>query len=275
MRSIQDTAKICRAMEMIATAKMRRAQQQALAGRPYAEKITQVVSDLAIHPDAEAHPLLQKREIKKICILHLATDRGLCGGLNANLNRLIAGFVLRQSVPVSFVTVGRKARSFASRTRQDVVAEFTGIGDRPSLLEIMPIARVLIEEYAKGEVDIVHIAYPRFISTMVQRPTMEVLLPVNPAEVSPLKRMEYIYEPSPGVVLGELLPRYIEMKVYHAVLELKASEHSARMVAMRNASDNASELISDLTLTINKTRQELITKEICDISGAAEALRFA
>jgi len=121
----------------------------------------------------------------------------------------------------------------------------------------------------------VHIAYPRFISTMVQRPTMEVLLPVKPAEVSPLKRMEYIYEPSPGVVLGELLPRYIEMKVYHAVLELKASEHSARMVAMRNASDNASELISDLTLTINKTRQELITKEICDISGAAEALRFA
>ncbi len=277
MRSIQDTAKICRAMEMVATAKMRRAQQQALAGRPYAEKITQVVSDLAIHPwtDAEVHPLLQKREIRRIGILHLATDRGLCGGLNANLNRLVADFVLRQSVPISFVAVGRKARSFALRTRQNVVAEFIGISDRPSLLEIMPIARVVIEEYTKGEVDIVHIAYPRFISTMVQRPTMEVLLPVKPTEVSPLQRVEYIYEPSSEVVLNELLPRYIEMEVYHAVLELKASEHSARMVAMRNASDNASELISDLTLTINKTRQELITKEICDISGAAEALRFA
>jgi F-type H+-transporting ATPase subunit gamma len=274
IRSVQGTAKICKAMEMIATAKMRRAQEQAIDGRPYAEEISRVVSDLAVEAQAggKVHPLLQKREVQKLAVVHMTTDRGLCGGLNANQNHLVASFILGQTVPVTLVTVGRKARTFARSTRRDIGAEFTGISDRPSLLETLPISRVVIDDYSNGGVDLVYLAYPRFITTMIQRPTMEVLLPIEPAMLPRTQVAEYIYEPAPSAVLGELLPRYVEMKVYHAILELVASEQSARMVAMRNASDNAKELIEDLTLALNKVRQETITKEICDISGGAEAL---
>ena len=274
IRSIEGTSKICKAMEMIATAKMRRAQRQAVVGRPYAEKISQVIADLATQRQVgEIHPLLQTREVKRIAVVHMTTDRGLCGGLNANLNRLVASFILEQSLPVILVTVGRKGRAFILRLRQNIRAEFTGISDRPTLLETLPISRVVINDYSNGEVDLVYLAYPRFVTTMVQQPTMEVLLPVNPATILRAQAVEYIYEPKPSVVLGELLPRYVEMQVYHAILELVASEQSARMVAMRNASDNAEELVEDLTLALNKTRQETITREICDISGGAEVLR--
>lgn len=274
IRSVQGTQKICKAMEMIATAKMRRAQDQAVAGRPYAERISQVVADLAIHPgvNGEAHPLLQKREVKKIAVVHIATDRGLCGGLGANLNRLVANFILEQTVPVALITVGRKGRAFMLRSGQDIRAEFTGISDRPTLLETLPISRVVIDDYTNGDVDLVYVAYPRFVTTMVQQPTIEVLLPVESAVVPPTQRVEYIYEPTPRAVLDQLLPRFVEMQVYHAILELVASEQSARMVAMRNASDNAKELIDDLILTLNKVRQETITREICDITGGVEAL---
>ena len=273
IRSVQGTAKICKAMEMIATAKMRRAQDQATSGRPYAEKISQVIADLAMRPqvNGDTPSLLQKREVKKIAIVHITTDRGLCGGLNANLDRLVASFILKQSTPVTFVTIGRKGRAFVLRSGQNIRAEFTGISDRPTLLETLPISRVVIDEYSNHEVDLVYLAYPRFATTMIQRPTMEVLLPIEPPEVSPIQGGEYIWEPSPSAVLDELLPRYVEMQVYHAILELIASEQSARMVAMRSASDNANEVIQDLTLTLNKIRQETITKEICDISGGAEA----
>jgi F-type H+-transporting ATPase subunit gamma len=274
IRSLEGTAKICRAMEMVATAKMRRAQEQAVAGRPYSEKISRVIADLATQARvAEAiHPLLQRREVNRIAIVHITTDRGLCGGLNANMNRLVAGYTLEQGLTITLVTVGRKGRSFMVRAGQSIRAEFTGISDRPSLLETIPISRIVIEDYSNGEVDLVYLAYPRFVTTVVQRPTMEVLLPIEPAELPSGQAVEYIYEPQPAMVLDELLPRYVEMKVYHAILELVASEQSARMVAMRNASDNARELIEDLTLTLNKVRQETITKEICDISGGAEAL---
>ena len=271
--SVQGTAKICKAMEMIATAKMKRAQDQAMAGRPYAEKIGQVIADLAIHPQTNGGtpPLLQKREVKKIAIVHIATDRGLCGGLNANLNRLVARFILKQNVPITVVTVGRKARAFMLRSGQNIRAEFSRISDRPTLLETLPISRVVIDDYNNGETDLVYLAYPRFVTTMVQQPTMEVLLPVEPATVPSIQAVEYIFEPKPHAVLNELLPRFVEMQVYHAMLELIASEQSARMVAMRNASNNARDVIQDLTLTLNKIRQETITKEICDISGGAEA----
>ena len=274
IRSIEGTGKVCKAMEMVATAKMRRAQRQAVVGRPYAEKISQVIADLAVQRRVgEIHPLLQTREVKRIAVVHMSTDRGLCGGLNANLNRLVASFILEQSLPVILVTVGRKGRAFILRLRQNIRAEFTGISDRPTLLETLPISRVVINDYSNGEVDLVYLAYPRFVTTMVQQPTMEVLLPVKPATIPRAQAVEYIYEPKPSVVLGELLPRYVEMKVYHAILELVASEQSARMVAMRSASDNAEELVEDLTLALNKTRQETITREICDISGGAEVLR--
>jgi len=274
IRSVENTAKICKAMEMIATAKMKRAQDQATAGRPYAERITEVISNLAYHArvGGAPHPLLQERETKKIGIIHFTTDRGLCGGLNTNLNRVIGTFISEQIVPVTLITVGRKGRTFMLRAGQTIRAEFTGINDRPSLQDTLPISRVVIDDYSSGEVDLVYLTYPRFVSTMVQRPIMEVLLPVDPVELPLSQRGEYIYEPEPSIVLNELLPRFVEMQVYHAVLELIASEQSARMVAMRSASDNAKEVIEDLTLTLNKARQETITNEICDISGGAEAL---
>ena len=274
IRSIQGTTKIVRAMEMVATAKMKRTQQRALAGRPYTEKIRQVIADLAVEPLVKGNvlPLLEKREVKKIAVVHIGTDRGLCGGLNTNLNRLVAEFILGQKVPVTTITVGRKARGFARIAKLDVRAEFAGIGDRATMLETMAISRVLMDDYSKGEADLIYLAYPRFISTMMQKPTIEVLLPIEPAKLPPGEVAEYIYEPDPLTVLNELLPRFLEMEVYHAILELIASEQSARMVAMRNAGDNAEDLIKDLTLSLNKARQEMITKEICDISGGAEAL---
>jgi F-type H+-transporting ATPase subunit gamma len=274
IRSIQGTTKIVRAMEMVATAKMRRTQQRALAGRPYTEKIRQVIADLAVEPRIKGKilPLLEKREVRKISIVHIGTDRGLCGGLNTNLNRIVAEFILQQKVPVTVITVGRKARAFARIAKLNVRAEFAGISDRATMLETMPISRVVIDDYSKGEADLIYLAYPRFVSTMLQKPTIETLLPIEPAKLPQGQVAEYIYEPDPFSVLNELLPRFIEMEVYHAVLELIASEQSARMVAMRNAGDNAEDLIKDLTLSLNKVRQEMITKEICDISGGAEAL---
>jgi ATP synthase F1 subcomplex gamma subunit len=260
-------------MEMIATAKMRRTQEQALAGRPYSEQISQVIADLAILPRIgdEHYPLLERREVKRIAIVYITTDRGLCGGLNANLNRLVAKFILEQSAPVTIIAVGRKGRAFARRSGLNIRAEFSGISDRPTMLETLPISRVVIDDYSNGEVDQVYLAYPRFVTTMLQHPTLEAVLPVEPPEVPPSQKLEYIWEPDPGAVLNQLLPRYMEMQVYHAILELIASEQAARMVAMRNASGNAKEVIEDLILTLNKVRQETITKEICDISGGAEA----
>ena len=186
IRSIQGTAKITRAMEMIATAKMRRTQQQALAGRPYSEKIRQVIANLAIEPQVKGGipPLLQKRDAKKIYIIHMTTDRGLCGGLNTNLNRTVAKFILEQKVPVTLITVGRKGRSFARSSGLNIYAEFSGLGDRATVRETLPISRVVIEDYSKGDVDLVYLAYPRFVSTVVQKPTIEILLPVEPGQTS-------------------------------------------------------------------------------------------
>jgi F-type H+-transporting ATPase subunit gamma len=260
-------------MEMIATSKMRRAQERGLAGRPYSEKIRQVLADLAALPmeGGALHPLLQRRPVNKIAIVHITPDRGLCGGLNTNLNRRTASFILEQSVTVTLVTIGRKGRDFMRRYGRDIRAEFTGIGDRPSLLDTLPISRIIIDDYTNRIVDMVYLVYAQFISTMVQRPVMQQILPVEPAAIPQAQNVDYIYEPSPGVVLGELLPRFVEMQVYHAILESIASEQSARMVAMRNATDNANELIEELTLMYNKARQESITKELLDITGGAAA----
>lgn len=274
IRSIQSTAKITRAMEMVATSKMRQAQQRGLAGRPYAEKITQVLADLAALPDAGRvlHPLLQRRPVAKVCIVHITPDRGLCGGLNASLNRKTASFILEQSVPVTIITVGRKGVDFMRRHGRDVRAEFAQLGDRPALLDTLPISRIIIDDYTGGVVDLVYLVYAQFFSTMAQRPVLRQILPVEPAAIPGVQNVDYIYEPGARVVLSGLLPRFVEMQVYHAILESIASEQSARMVAMRSATDNASELIDDLTLVYNKARQESITREILDISGGAEAL---
>ena len=273
IRGVQSIAKITRAMEMIATSKMRRAQEAGLAGRPYDEKIQQVIADLAaIQSGSAPHPLLQRREVSKIGVVHITPDRGLCGGLNASVNRRTAGFILEQSVPVTLVTVGRKGIDFMRRYGRDVRAEFSRLGDRPELLDTLPISRVVIDDYTNGFVDMVYLVYARFVSTMVQRTELEQILPVEPAVLPAMQNVEYIYEPSSDAVLGELLPRFVEMQVYHAILESIASEQSSRMVAMRNATDNANEIIEDLTLLYNKARQESITKELLDITGGAAAV---
>lgn len=275
IRSIRSTAKITKAMEMIAASKMRQAQLRVLAARPYSEKMREVLTNLAAQPrtEGDSHPLLQHREVKHITVIHVTADRGLCGGLNANINRRTASFILEQSLPVNLITVGRKGRDFMSRYDRAIRAEFTQLGDKPALVDTTPISRVVIDDYANKLTDEIYLAYTEFITTVIQRPVLWKLLPIEPAKLQHhAGNIDYIYEPSPSVVLGELLPRYVEMQVYHAILESIASEQSARMVAMRNATDNANEMIEDLTLTYNKARQELITKELLDIAGGIVTL---
>ncbi len=274
IRGVQSTAKITKAMEMIATSKMRRAQERGLAGRPYSEKIQQVIADLAALPETgrALHPLLQRRPVAKIAIVHITPDRGLCGGLNAHINRKTASFILEQGVPVTLITVGRKGFDFMRRHGRDIGAEFTRLGDQPSLLDTLPISRIIIDDYTNGVIDLVYLVYAQFVSTMLQRPILQQVLPIEPATIPSGQNVDYIFEPGSSRVLGGLLPRFVEMQVYHAILESIASEQSARMVAMRNATDNANELIQDLTLMYNKARQESITKELLDITGGAAAL---
>jgi len=278
IRSIQSTAKITRAMELVAASKMRRAQMNALAGRPYAEKMRWVLADLAetvplMDPETR-HPLLRRHEETRAIEMVLITpDRGLCGGLPTLLNRRAAQFILEQSAPVRVVAVGRKGRDFMRRTGQEVVAEFIGIGDNPGYEDVRPIARVAMEDFVEGRADEVYLVYAHFVNTVVQRPEVFKLLPVEPPAEAATWRVDYIYEPDRATVLAELLPRYVERQVYGAILEAIASEQSARMVAMRNATENANELMRDLTLAYNKARQESITGELLDITGGVEALK--
>jgi F-type H+-transporting ATPase subunit gamma len=273
IRGVRNIAKITRAMEMIAASRMRKAQERGLAGRPYAEKIEQVIADLAALPDIGLqHPLLQRRDIKKIAVVHITPDRGLCGGLSANLNRQMASFILQQKIPVEVVAVGRKGRDFSVRNSCTLCAEFTQLSDQPGFLDTLPVSNIVIEEFTKGIIDMVYISYAKFISTLVQKPVMKQLLPVQPASIPGGQNVDYIYEPDATAVLGSLLPRFVEMEIYHAILESIASEQSARMVAMRNATDSANELIGDLTLLYNKARQDSITRELLDITGGVVAL---
>ncbi|MFC2068964.1 ATP synthase F1 subunit gamma [Chloroflexota bacterium] len=274
IKGVQNIAKITRAMEMIAASKMKRAQERGLAGRPYSEKIQQIIADLAALPQTgdSLHPLLQRRPVANIAIIHITPDRGLCGGLNTNINRLTANFIMTHKAQANLITIGRKGFDFMKRYRRNIRAEFTQLGDKPSLLDTLPITRIIIDDYTHGDIDTVYVVYAQFISTMVQKPTLQQLLPVEPAVIPRAQNVDYIYEPSPSVVLDELLPRFVEMQVYHALLESIASEQSARMVAMRNATESANELIGDLTLLYNKARQESITKELLEIAGGAAAL---
>jgi len=261
-------------MEMIAASRMRRVQERGLAGRPYSEKITQVIASLAALPQVGEilHPLLERRPVRKIAVVHITPDRGLCGGLVSNINRKTANLVLKRSEPVTLITVGRKGFDFMRRYGRDIRAEFTRLGDKPSLIDTLPISRIIIDDFCSRLVDMVYLVYTQFVSTMVQKAVMEQILPVEPAPVPAVQNVEYIYEPAPSGVLDGLLPRFVEMRLYHAILESIASEQSARMVAMRNATENANELTSDLTLMYNKARQEAITRDLLDITGGAAAL---
>jgi len=211
--------------------------------------------------------LLAIRPVEKVTVLMISPDRGLCGGLHANLNRRVGQFILEQQAPVQAIAVGRKGRDFMTRTNQDLKATFTDLGETPVLMDTHAISHMIIDSYCDGESDEVYLAYTKFVSTMTQEPVVEKLLPIAPAELSAAESVGYIYEPSNLAVLRDLLPRFMEMQVFHAIRESIASEQSARMVAMRAATDNASELSGDLTLVMNKLRQETITNELLDLIG--------
>ena len=278
IRSIQSTAKITRAMELVAASKMRRTQTRALAARPYAEKMRWVLANLAqtlpfVDPEA-LHPLLRRHDhANAVEVVFITPDRGLCGGLPTTLNRRIASFILDLGREVRVVAVGRKGRDFLHRTGQNVVAEFINIGDNPGYEELRPISQVVMEDFIEGRADEVYVIYAHFVSTIVQRPEVYKLLPVEPPEEAAIWAVDYIYEPTREEVLAELVPRYVERQVYEATLEAIASAQSARMVAMRNATDNANEIMGELTLVYNKARQESITSELLDITGGVEALK--
>ncbi|MBI2909836.1 MAG: ATP synthase F1 subunit gamma [Chloroflexi bacterium] len=273
IRSVQGTSKITKAMEMIAASKMRRAQQHVLAGRPYADKIGEVLAHLAALPhtdDSAIHPLLRKHpEVKRVAVVHITPDRGLCGGMDANVNRHAASFILEQEVPVTVIAVGRKGRDYMTRFGRNVRAEFSHLPDAPSLMDTTAISHIVREDYISGIVDRVVVTYAQFVNTVMQRPVVRQILPVEPAKPELVGRVEYIYEPTSFDVLQSLLPRFVEMQIYHAILESIASEQSARMVAMRNATDNAKEMIQELTLLYNKARQEMITTELLDITAGS------
>lgn len=277
IKSVKNISQITRAQEMIAASRMRRAQQAVLAGRPYSEKIEAVIANLAARLgtlDTDVtHPLLVKRPVHNTGIVLITSDRGLCGSMNSNVIRRTTRFMLDEMGPggLEVVPVGRKGRDFMVRYGRPVVAEFVNYGDRPRPDFVIPIARVVTEEYAAGRMDAVFLIYSQFVNTLVQRPVVVPLLPLQPAEVQG-PQLDYIYEPSPAVVLSQLVPRYIEARIYQGVLESIASEQSARLVAMRNATQNAKDMVSELTLSYNKLRQANITKELTEIASGAAAL---
>jgi len=276
VRSVTSIAKVTKAMELVAGSKMRRSQMRALAARPYADKMLEILGDLAKQQgtDEEKHPYLVARPVERVLVLFLNANRGLAGGLPSNMNRRAAGFALEQESPVEFVCVGKKGRDFIVRAGQPLVAEFT-MPDYPELLDTLPVTRIVLDEYDSGRVDRVYVLYPKFINTAVQLPTVKQLLPIEPEDIADrtIEDVDYIYEPGPVDVFAQLLPRYIEMTIYQAILEAEASELSARMVAMRNATEAANEMIETLTLVYNKARQEQITKELLDIVGGVEAMK--
>jgi F-type H+-transporting ATPase subunit gamma len=277
IRSVKNIAQVTKAMEAVSAAKMRKAQQQVLATRPYATQAREVLGYIARlnSTESELNPLINARPIKRTGILLVTADRGLAGGFNANVLRRVA-ILMREKraagAEVSVVAVGKKGREWLLRYDPVVRAEFTGLPDNPSTYDIAPIVRVLVDDFLSGYTDEVLMVYTDFVNTIRQVPTVHKLLPVEPAEPSASMAPEYIFEPSPEAVLNRVLYGFTEVQILQAIYESLASEHSARMVAMRNATDAAGELIDDLTLTYNKARQGAITSELIDIVGGASAL---
>jgi F-type H+-transporting ATPase subunit gamma len=279
IKSIRNTAQITKAMQMVAASKMRRAQQHALAGRPYAGLMNKVLVSLQRRTDPTLHPLLHIREVKKELVLVISTDKGLAGALNTNLFREAANF---EQAKTAFVVTGKKARQFVARTKRELLADFE-LKDSPSFVETKPMSKFATEKFLNREVDKVSVLYTHFINTINQRSVVQTLLPISnfdllksgsaegaAEDVDPM--LGYVFEPSAEVVLDVMLPYYIQYQVFQMVLDARASEHSARMVAMKNATDNAKEFIKDLTLEYNKMRQASITTELLEIATAQMAL---
>ncbi|HWL53558.1 MAG TPA: ATP synthase F1 subunit gamma [Chthoniobacteraceae bacterium] len=280
IKSIRNTAQITKAMQMVAAAKMRKAQGAALAGRPYSDLINRVLVAIQGKTDVSLHPLLEEREVKNELVLVISTDKGLCGALNTNLLREVHAF---DGKPADYVSAGRKGQQYLARTKRNLVADFP-LKDSPTFHESKTISKYVIEQFLSGKVDKVSVLYTRFENTLVQKPTIRTLLPISPfdlptggagaeaAHEDQENRYGYLYEPNPQEVLSAILPHYIHYQVYQMVLDARASEHSARMVAMKSATDNANQLIKDLTLEYNKVRQASITTELLEISTAQMAL---
>ena len=278
IRSVRNLAQITRAMEMVSASKMRRAQRNVLATRPYADRLRDVMSSLmARSSGARTGTLLEIRpEVKSVALIVITPDRGLAGSLVGNLLRRTARFVLDERAKghsVKVLAIGKKGRDFLARSGQDLLAEVTKLGDNPKLADILGVSTNVIEGFLKGDFDEAYLVYSQFVNTLVQRPAIRRILPVEAEQTDKTaKGSDYNYEPDQDVVMNDLLPRFAEVQIYQALLEAIASEHSARMVAMRNATDNAKELRRELSLTYNKTRQANITKEVSEIASGAAAL---
>ncbi|HVC34624.1 MAG TPA: ATP synthase F1 subunit gamma [Chloroflexota bacterium] len=275
IRSVKNTSQITKAMEMVSAVKMRRAQAAVAASRPYADKMAELVGGLArlTATTDELDPLLVQRPVQRVGLIVITSDRGLCGALNTNVIRRSARFILEQPVPVQTMAIGKKGRDWLVRHGSEMVAEVSGLPERPSLVQVAPITTLAIDGYRAGRFDRVDVVYSRFVSTTRQEATRQQILPVVPPPRTAAAVVDYLFEPDPATVLSRLLPRYVEVEVYQAVLETAASEHSSRMISMHNATQNAREVARELTLSYNKARQDGITKEILEIAAGAEALK--
>ena len=277
IKSVENTRKITKAMEMVAASKMRKAQERMRAARPYGEKIRSVAANLShANPDYK-HAFLQKRaEIKNVGVILVTSDKGLCGGLNTNAMRLMVNKIKEweaAGAKVQSTAIGNKGFGFLQRYGIPVVSHIIGLGDKPHLEKMIGPIKIQLDQFAEGKIDALHICYTRFINTMKQETVCEQLLPLTGEKLgAPDASWDYLYEPDAKSVLDELLVRYIEAVVYQAVAENIASEQSARMVAMKSASDNAKKVIGDLKLSYNKARQAAITKELSEIVGGAAAV---
>lgn len=277
IKSVENTRKITKAMEMVAASKMRKAQDRMRASRPYAEKIRNVAAHLSFANPEYKHSFLIKRDVvKNIGLIVVSSDKGLCGGLNTNVLRLSVNQMKaweQEGKKVAISAIGNKAFSFMSRVNADVKSHIIGIGDVPHLEKLIGTIKVMLDAYTSGEIDQLYICYTKFINTMKQEPNMEMLLPLSGEKLgSPNGSWDYIYEPEAQPVVDQLMVRYVESLIYNAVAENMASEQSSRMVAMKSASDNAKNVIGELKLVYNKARQAAITKEISEIVGGAAAV---
>ena len=272
INSARNIKQITRAMQFVAASKLKRAQDATLAARPYSEKLDEVLADLAAVLGGEDHPLLAERSGGKRLIVLITTDRPLAGPLNTNIVRFVSRDIIDNPGDLAVVTIGRKGRDAMRRAGVPLEAHFATFGDRPAFADVIPVARLLTDDFLAGAIDRVDIVYSHWVSTLVQRPTLLTILPVQPAEdTEGIPGNQFIFEPSAGEVLQQLLPRYVATRLFQAVLEAKASEESSRMVAMKNATENAEELIEDLTLSYNKVRQANITREMIEIASGAQA----
>ncbi len=270
--AVKNIKQITRAMQFVAASKLKRAQDATLAARPYSEKIDEVLADLATVLGGDEHPLLAKREGGKRLIVLVTSDRGLAGPFNTNTIRFAAQEITEKGGDLAVVTVGRKGRDAMRRARVPMEAHFEGFGDRPTFADVLPLARLITDDYLAEKYTSVDIVFSQFVSTLTQRPALDTLLPIEPSEdTEGIPGNQFIFEPSPGAVLERLVPRYVATRLFQAVLESKASEESSRMVAMRNATDNAEDLIEDYTLAYNKVRQANITREMIEIASGAQA----